>query len=202
MRLSEEKVEWLANKIASSTISSTTLRDDLLDHFCCTVEHFMQKGLSFEDAFEKAKIEIAPNGLNEIQKETVFLLNNSNTIKMRKLMFAFGLIFAIMLSLGSLFKLMYWPYANMLLMIGILGMGFVFLPLVLTYMLRNSAQKVMSEKLRNILGVTAGMLFALASLFKIFHLMGADILLVLSFVIFTFGFLPFTFFKMYKKVAE
>jgi hypothetical protein len=45
-------------------------------------------------------------------------------------------------------------------------------------------------------------MFMLASWMKLQHLMGAAFMLGLSFLVFGFGFLPFLFFRMYKKSVE
>jgi hypothetical protein len=199
MTLTDHQIETIEKEIENSAIQSRELKDDLLDHFCCAIEIRTNKGLDFEDAFILAKNDICPNGLDEIQTETIYLLNAKKLKIMKKIMFTTGLVFSMALSLGFLFKLMHWPGANVLLMSGTWGMGFVFIPMIAIHQLRLSTNKVLSEKLRHSMGLLSGVLFSLSVLFKFFHLMGADILFVLSLTIFTFGFLPFLFFKMYRK---
>lgn len=199
MILSNEQVANIEKKIDSSSIISKALKDDLLDHFCCAIEIYIAKGLDFEEAFNQAQKDICPNGLNEIQSETLYLLNSKKIILMKKALFTSGLIFSMAFSLGFLFKLMYWPIANEFLGIGIFGLGFIFLPLLTVHQYRSKAHKILSEKLKYILGALAVLLFSLASIFKILHLQGAELLLVASIAVFTFGFLPFLFFRMYKK---
>jgi hypothetical protein len=201
MKLSPEQESRIEADIQQSSLRSKPLEDDLLDHFCCAVEHEMEKGKSFEEAYAEAHRHIAPNGLAEIEKETVFLLNSTKFQNMKKVLIVSTLVFAMTLSMGAMFKLMYWPGANLMSGAGIFGLGFISLPLLLWFQFRNKAQKHLNERLRNMLGAASGLLFALSVVFKILHLMGADILLILSFVLFTFGFLPFAFFKIYKKTA-
>lgn len=201
MRLSDEQIELITQLVEGSNIKSKELKDDLIDHFCCAVEMYVKKGLPFENALTRAQKDVSPNGLNEIQRETVYLLNAKKITTMRRIMYSSGLIFSMLLSLGLLFNLMRWPYTFILLMTGTLGLGFIFLPIFVFHQLRSKANNIWSEKLRNILGLSAGLLFTLSVVFKTLHLMGANVLLVLSFLVFTFGFLPFLFFKMYKKSA-
>lgn len=73
--LSDQEVARLHSLIDKSPISSQLLKDDLLDHFCCFIEYEMKKGSSFEEAQQKAWQQICPNGLEEIQNETIFLIN-------------------------------------------------------------------------------------------------------------------------------
>ena len=59
--------------------------------------------------------------------------------------------------------------------------------------------KGLSVKFRFIAGMTAAVLVGLSVVFKLFHLMGANILLILGVFTFAFGYLPFLFFSLYKK---
>ncbi|MGV3587184.1 MAG: hypothetical protein ACO1OF_09300, partial [Adhaeribacter sp.] len=59
-----------------------------------------------------------------------------------------------------------------------------------------------SEKLRLVLGFGSAIVTGLAVLFKMMHLQGADILLIGGALIFAFSFLPFLFFRMYRKALE
>ena len=201
MKINDKHIELIQDTIDNSSIESQEMRDDLVDHFCCAVEIYMKRGSSFETAFARARNDISPNGLNEIQRETIFLLNANKIKIMKSIISGTGLIFSMTMSLGFLFKVMHWPGANILLISGTLGLGLIFLPLLTTYHYRQKAHQLMSEKMKTILGLVSGVLFSLSVLFKQLHLMGANVLFVSSMVIFTFGFLPFLFFRMYRKTT-
>ncbi len=202
MRISEDHIEIIEKEIALSSLKSKELKDDLLDHFCCAIEIYMSKGSSFEEAFNQSKKDISPNGIDEIQRETVYLLNYKRILIMKKLLYTTGLIFSMCLSLGLLLKIMHWPAGFHLLMTGTLGLGFVFLPLLTIHQLKLKANQLLSEKAKYFLGLAAGLLFTTSIIFKQLHLMGTNVLLVLSVFIFTFGFLPFLFFRLYKKSID
>lgn len=201
MKLTDDHVDRIENEIQSSSIRSKELKDDLLDHFCCAIEIYLSKKLSFDEAFAKAKMDVCPNGLNEIQEETIYLLNAKRIKIMKQIMFGSGMLFSMALSMGSLFKIMWWPGANNLIITGALGLGFIFFPLLAIHQYRLNANKILGEKLRYALGISSAIMFSLSIVFKMFHLMGANVLFILSMLIFTFGFLPFLFFRMYKKTA-
>lgn len=202
MTLTDEQVEYIERQIAASRIHSAALREDLLDHFCCLVELHMGKGDAFETAYEKAYGQTTPNGFDEIQRETVFLLNYNKIMFMKKFMYVSGFIFTLAASSGLLFRLLHWPGANVLMFSGIFGGAFIFAPLMLMNHFKAQLQTVLSERMKWIFGVLSVVLFALASAFKLMHLQGANVLLVSSFIVFGLGFLPFLFFRMYKKSVE
>ena len=60
-------------------------------------------------------------------------------------------------------------------------------------------QRALSEKLKLVTGIASALVVATSVIFKLFHLEGAYTLLLIGAIIFTFGFLPFLFFNMYKK---
>ena len=197
--LTEEEVAHLQSQIDQSAISNQALKEDLLDHFCCFIEQEMREGNSFEEASEKAWQQICPNGLDEIQRETIFLLNSNKILLMKKVMYGIGLLSSISLSLGSLFKVMHWPGGGDLFTYGFLAFVLLFLPMLAIDRYKLVLNKALSEKLRVTLGFTSALITGLSVLFKIFHLQGASLLLLAGALLFSFGFLPFLFFRMYRK---
>lgn len=199
MKLATEQVEQIRSVLDKSNISIDTLRDDLLDHLCCVVEINMTKGENFERALKKAIDELAPEGLEEIQHQTLFLLNSSKIIIMKKVMYSIGLLSAMSFVLGWLFGILHKPGAYQLSIYGFLIFVFVFVPLLAIDRYKTNIRWVLSEKLKFSLGLVSGLIVATSILFKIMHLPGAEGLMILGTGLFVFGFLPFLFFTMYKK---
>ncbi|KAA5545716.1 hypothetical protein [Adhaeribacter rhizoryzae] len=202
MKLSDEEIAFISAEIDKSNISMQELKDDLLDHFCCFIEHEKKKGLSFAEAYNKATVQICPDGFAQLEKETLFLLNAKRIILMKKLMYFIGLISSMSISIGWLFKLLHWPGGGELFTYGFLGFVLLFLPLLAIDRYKLNLQAALSEKLRLVLGFGSAIVTGMAVLFKMMHLQGADILLIGGALIFAFGFLPFLFFRMYRKALE
>ena len=78
MKVTAEQVAIIKKQVEQSGIINETLRDDVLDHLCCVVEIKLSKGKNFDQALQEAMHELAPEGLIELQRETVFLLNSKN----------------------------------------------------------------------------------------------------------------------------
>lgn len=199
MKLSPDQIEVINNEISRSAITIQTLKDDVLDHLCCVVEWKIERGKNFETALSEAFHELAPDGLDEIQRETVFLLNSIKIIRMKRIMYLVGLLSSIAISLGWLFTLLHWPGGYELFNSGFLGFLMVFVPMLAIDRYKVYFSQAMSEKLRIILGSVSAFIVGLSLVFKLAHLQGADLLLIAGMLMFTFGFLPFLFFRMYKK---
>ena len=90
----------------------------------------MKNDHSFLMAYARAKAQICPDGFAQIQKETLFLLNAKRVIVMKKLMYFIGLISAMSISLGWVFKIVHLPGGNYLLTFGFLGFVLLFLPML------------------------------------------------------------------------
>lgn len=194
--------DQIIEEVNQSAIKDQAMKDDLIDHFCCLVEIEMDKGLSFEKALQKAYLQTAPNGLNEIQKETIFLLNYSKIMFMKRLMYVVGYLFALAWIVGILFKTMHYPGAGVLMGGGALGLAAIFLPLLLINKYKVITREVMSEKLKWIFGLASVFLLMTSLTLKMLHMPGANIMIFVSFMLLGFGFLPFLFFRMYKKSID
>ena len=200
--IAEEYEERIISEVNDSLLKNQNLKDDLIDHLCCLVELEMDQGKSFEESLKRAYEQTAPNGLNEIQKETIFLLNYSKIMFMKRFTYATGYLFALVTIVGIFFKMMHLPLANVLSFVGGSGLAFIFLPLLLVNRYKTKANQVLSEQMKWILGVLSGIVFMLSAYMKIFHLQGAAMMLAVSFLVFGFGFLPFLFFRMYRKSVD
>jgi hypothetical protein len=203
LKLSEQQIGEIRSIIDQSSINNDLLKDDVLDHLCCVVEYKITSGKPFDIAMAEAFNELAPDGLDEIQKETVFLLNSAKIILMKKVMYSIGLISAMSISMGWLFSILHWPGGGELINYGFFGFALVFVPMLTINQFKVNINKALSEKLRILLGLLSAIITCVAILFKIFHLKTAgDLMLFGGAIIFIFGFLPFLFFTMYKKSAN
>jgi hypothetical protein len=198
MKLSQELVEVIRRRIDKSDMTMERLKEDVLDHVCCVVESKMRDGKSFELALEEAFHEVAPNGLDEIQRKTFYLLQSPRFFLMKGIVYSIGLFSAAAISLGWLFVLLQWTGGRELLNYGSLVFLMIFIPM-LGLSQRKKTSTMLRDKLRLLIGITSSLTVGLAIVLKLFHLQGADIILVGGVLLFTFGFLPFLFFGLYKK---
>jgi hypothetical protein len=199
MKVSPEQVTQIKQLIEQSSITINTLKDDLVDHLCCVVEVKMASGRGFEISLQEALDELAPDGLDVIQDETIFLLNATKVMLMKKIMYFIGLITSISMTIGIMFKLLHLKGAEDLFTYGFAGFVLLFLPMLVIDRYKHNLGKALSEKLRIGFGYLSAMLLIFSVLFKLFHLSGANLLLLCGMCVFSFGFLPFLFFNMYKK---
>lgn len=201
MKLTREQIDIIRNLIQSD-ITIPTLQDDLLDHLWCEVERKMSEQKSFSEALNEALANVAPYGLPELQRHTSYLLNSSKTIVMSRIMYIIGLISAGGLSLGWMFSLMQWPGGYQLFNAGFLGFLMLFVPMLAFDQYKRKAQKNFCEKIKIAVGTSSSLIVGTSGIFKLLHLQGADVILITGVLAFTFGFLPFLFFAMYKKATS
>ena len=201
MRLSKDQVEFIHIQVAGK-IHIKSLQEDVVDHLCCVLEEGTDVNLNFEQRLNEAIADLAPQGLQKLEEKTVFLLSSKKMQNMKILMYLIGLGSSIALAMGLCFKLLGWLGGNELLIYGFITFTLLFLPMTMIDRLKLSIQKSLSERLRFILGSLSAIASGLAVLFKILNVQGADILLLISAVVFSFGFLPFLFFTNYRKAVE
>ena len=114
-------------------------------------------------------------------------------------MFLIGFLSSAILTIGITFKLLHFPGATKLFMIGFLLLLLVFVPTFAFNKYRAATSSTLSDRLQIILGGASAVITGISGLFKFVHLQGADIFLILGVLIFVAGFLPLFFYSLYKK---
>lgn len=200
MKLTREEELRIARVVDGHQFTISTLRDDILDHLCCVVEHKVYSdGIAFEEALRQALNELAPDGLSALEEETFFLINSTKILSMKKITFLIGLISAMSIGMGWTFKILHWRFGTELSIYGLIIFALVFLPMLGINHYKFAIKAALSERLRIVFGYASGIVLGSSILFKFLHLQGADLLLLSGGILFSVGFLPFLFFNMYKK---
>jgi hypothetical protein len=203
MNVSIKEIEIIGS-VLDKNITDDGLRNDLLDHLCCVVETKMDAGKEFGVALSEAILELAPDGLNEIQLETTLLLNPNPINSMKKIMFAVGLFSSIAMCVGWTANVLHLPGSSDLASwgigtVGFLAFAFLFLPMRTLNYFKSEPGMALSDKARIVSGCLSGLLTGFAVLFKIQHLQGGYWLLLAGTAVFSFGFLPLLFLRMYRR---
>lgn len=195
VELSEFQIEVVSAYIRENGVAQDELHEDLLDHVCTSIENRIRQGDSFEDAFHHTIRLFGPGGLMQVQQDTFELLTEINPT-MKKVTFGFGLTSTFLLLAGTIFKLLHWPGANIMVVLGASFLVLVYLPLILYYKLKESPR---SEALMHSMGFLGLGLTTLGTLFKIMHWPGAAMLLLVGLVVLAFGYVPLYFYKKYQS---
>ncbi|MCF8465308.1 MAG: hypothetical protein K9G41_10725 [Flavobacteriales bacterium] len=192
--LTELQVELIAAYIKENGVAQNELQVDLLDHLCTSIENRISQGESFEEAFQYTLSLFGPGGLKQVQNETFELLTEMNAI-MKKVTFGFGLTSTFLLLAGTIFKLMHWPGASIMMVLGsgLLVLGY--LPMILAHKLKESPK---DEALLHIGGFVGLTMTSIGVLFKVMHWPGASVTLLGGMAVLAFGYVPIYFFKRYK----
>ena len=122
----------------------------------------------------------------------------------RKSMYVFGFIGIVILLAGVAFKAFHWPYASILIGLGVLIISFFFLPLIFLGLYRKSAQstgtKDWQDRILYLSAYLSATFFLIAAYLKLLHWPGSETLLVTSIVILNFVFLPLLLIRLSKTV--
>ena len=197
--LTDADVEYIFLIINGSQIKSEEMKEDLVDHFCCAIEEEMKKGLSFKESYEMAYQNICPDGFDEIQRETVYLLTFKNIKAMKRLMYLSGYLALIGITTTLFLKFSQWHYGGISLFLTTLILIFLFLPSLFMHLYKRELSKSTSEKLKYIFGFIGVELLMVFSIFRLNHWSWSTSILLAAIVIINFAFFPFLFFKMYRK---
>lgn len=194
--LTHKHLELITADVSKADISFSHLKYDLIDHICCDLEYEINQGLPFEKAYEKVKKRIGIRGLQQIQEDTLSLIDKKYRM-MKNTMKTFGVIAPILMAIGSLFKIEHWTGAGIMLTLGFFLLCFVFLPSAVYVSYREVSNR--KKLFTHITGFLAGFLFAVGFLFKIQHWPGAGLLILTASVITGLGFIPAFFINHIKE---
>lgn len=123
-------------------------------------------------------------------------LEGRKSLALHLSIFIGGLLFMF----GVLFKVLHWPGAGMLLIIGWVFILFIFLPLLLVKKYRQS--ETAKDKWIVTLGVVGLIIFELSTMFKLFHWPGAAVLMILGSIILVSVFLPLFTYSKFKQLKQ
>lgn len=197
--LTDQNIEFITHVINSSKIESFEMREDLIDHFCCAVEEEMNKGLSFEQSYDKAYQNICPDGFDEIQQETVYLLTFKNLKAMKRLMYLSGYLALIGITTTLFLRLSEVRYGGIAFLLTAAILIFIFLPSLFMNLYKRELTKSVSEKLKYLFGFIGVELLLVFAIFRMNHWPWSTSIFLAAIVIMNFAFFPFLFFKMYRK---
>jgi hypothetical protein len=188
--LSNKEIEILNREIDKQGLTYTQLQKELLDHLCCDIEAKMEEGQEFLKAFEEVQQRLENNRIQEIQEETLLLINQKYRM-MKKFMYILGTIAPSLLIIGAIFKLQHWPGASVLIVIGSFLLAAVYLPVFAMVSMRDTRKKEKKvNKTLYVAGVITGFIFITGVLFKIMHWPGAGVSLTVSVLLTVAVFIP------------
>ncbi len=194
--LDKHQVATVMKDVEREGITFSHLEADLIDHICCDIESRMERGISFSKAYALVKEEFGIKGLREIEKDTLMLIDKNYRI-MKKSMKAIGTSAVAIMAIGSLFKIMHWPGATMLLLIAFLFTALVFFPALLFIVHKEIGNSKLKPEF--LFGGISGITLMTGIFFKIMHWPEADQLFFIGFGLITYVTLPAIAYSIKKR---
>lgn len=184
--LTDEQIDLIADDIRFRGVFSQSLQEDLLDHICCFIEE-QDDERPFGEIYQQALDAFGQSGLQGVQDETLFLINQPYQNAMKKFAYITGAIASVSLLGGAFFKISHWPGANVMLLIGTLTLSMFFIPYFFYVNLKEQTEK--KSKVIAAFGLLTALFLCAGALFKLLHWPGA-MLMIGGFGLFFLIFLP------------
>lgn len=184
--------------LVDAGVSYESLQIDLIDHLCCMVEEKMDNGLDFSESLTLSIKEFGLSSFAEVQETTIYLLTLKLN-KMKKAIGVLGIISALAVIAGVLFKINHFPGAGILLVVGLILVSLIVFPFMGYFELAKGNSTI--QKVATISGYSAATILSLATLFKIMMWPGSPLVFYSGIFLLVIVFLPCYTFKNYK-IAE
>ncbi len=198
--ITDQQVDYILNDIRRNGVETEDLQLNLLDHVCCIIEQNLEGDDDFEAFYHKTIRQFYKSELREIEEETINLLTFKNFYKMKKVMIVSGAFSVGAFISGSIFKIMHWPGASVLLTLGLVTISFLFLPLMVLLKTKDTGN--VREKLVLGIGALVGMLYFMSTLSAVMHWPMRTFLWLATVVVAMFIFIPLYFFTGIRKAEN
>ena len=116
---------------------------------------------------------------------------------MKKIIYFIALITTFLIVSGSLFKIMHWPGAAVMIIIGSFSFAFLFIPLIILKKFKD--ESFSKDQIIYSLGIILGTVLGLGFIFKIMHWPMATVLMLSSIILFNFLYVPAYFISRYNR---
>lgn len=142
--LTESQFDWIAETLRSQ-LHYGPLIDELADHVACATESYLASGYTFEEAYKLAITHFGPQGLIKTEKETL-TISNPKLFRFMKTIRIILYVSYVLTAFGTFFKIMHWPSANELL---VLGLGFISIMLLTSSFIKFEVSDVNPTRPKN-----------------------------------------------------
>lgn len=128
MILTEQQIKYIDKNLELYGLKNQTLKEDILDHICTYIENTDET--NFDIAYQNAINQFGGYlNINQLQRETNAQLYFKSAKNRTKFLFIIGFITAVLISVGSIFKIMHFPFAGIIMVSGFAVLIFITLPL-------------------------------------------------------------------------
>nr|WP_321243291.1 hypothetical protein [uncultured Psychroserpens sp.] len=117
MILTDKHITFIEDNLKLYGVKSKDLREDLLDHICTYIE--TNDSQDFDSLYQEALQKFGGyNSFQNLQLETNLQKFAHQAIRLKRTLHLVSTIAVLLFLTGLLFKMMHWPFANILLFIG------------------------------------------------------------------------------------
>jgi cytochrome c biogenesis protein CcdA len=195
--VTDDEVIFIDHDLSARGIVLGELRDNLIDHICCIIEHESDIEEDFYKCYERVLPQFFKEELQEIQTETDNLLQFKNFYTMKKIMNISGISTVFLILAGTTLKTLHMPGAAVTLLLGGFTFAFLFLPILIIIKFKDDESK--TDKAVFSLGLLLAMVIATGFIFKIMHWPFANNLMFGGTTIFTLFYVPLYFFTRIRR---
>ena len=116
---------------------------------------------------------------------------------MKKKLYLAGLLSTIFTFLGSLFNIMHWKGASVMIIVGAFSFAFIIIPLLI--FIKFKEVSLLFDNFIYSIGITLGTILMVGFIFKLMHWPWATVLMLSSVLIFNFVYIPLYFISRFKR---
>ncbi len=185
--LNQQQVELIRQEVLRQDIHLGHLVDELVDHLCCDIEEMIWEGSDFQQAYQRVMEKVKDDGLQQIQKDTLFITDKSYRI-MKNAMKITGVAGMALIAIGIVLRIEHLFPASIFLTAGFFLLVPIFFPVSVMVLRKESKDPGMP--LIYLTALIGGLLLMIAVLLKVMHWPGANPAFIAGYGTLSLGLIP------------
>ncbi|MDR2037559.1 MAG: hypothetical protein LBQ60_06515 [Bacteroidales bacterium] len=196
--LTEKQIDFISEKINGCVQLSREMKDDLIDHFSCTIEDEMVKGKDFEMAYRFVFEKVCPEGLDGLIKETSYIPTTTKRKRLSRILRISGIFTLVGFTATVFMKLFHIPFGQIVLMLTAVVCIFLLIPALFLYFFQKKMGIRQIGKFPYVAGCIGTVLLIVSVVFYTSHWPGLFIALLSAVLCIDFAVFPLIFTNRYK----
>lgn len=197
IKLTDKHIDFIINDLDKRGIILEDLKENIVDHVCCIIEEEMPLDSDFKTYYDEIIKRFFNTELNELQKETDALLNNTYLPFLKKTIQVTGVVSVVLLLIGIYSKFNHLVGSGVFFIFGTILFTFGFIPSLILLKFKDTSSK--NNTFLVVLGFFIIAVGSAGCLFKIMQWPMTTQLKLISILTFLFIFIPVYYFSAIKN---
>jgi hypothetical protein len=128
MILTDQQIDYISTNLEFYGVAKASLKEDLIDHICTYIENSTHT--DFDAAYKEAIQNFGGHyALGRLQHQTMVMTSLKKQKNRLMILYIAGFMSAFSIGNGTIFKILHWPGASIMILMGFMVLNLLVIPL-------------------------------------------------------------------------